>query len=248
MSLGDYLRDSSVWHRRAADAIDQVGYISITQAVLYDAGSSSYYVPPSSNPLEPYLSAIGDRLVNGMIVTFVPFTTNTGAANFYFGPVAFVAAAFPIVRNSNLASTLYAGEIVANLPVSLRLLNVNGPWQLLTSAAIAQSYTPTYSAGGSMTFTSVTTSSARYTIRQNLVRLYLDFTGTTGGTASTSIIATLPITASSNIRVPAIMEDPGRVAGVCNISGTTATFSRLDGAVFGLGAGRSGYVCLEYEI
>lgn len=60
-----------------------------------------------------------------------------------------------------------------------------------------QAWTPTYSAGGSMTFTSVTTNIARYVIIGKTVHFQIGAKGTTGGTASNYIGFTLPITAAN---------------------------------------------------
>jgi len=54
------------------------------------------------------------------------------------------------------------------------------------------SWTPTYGAGGSMTYTSVTSHVARYKMNLGVVTLELVSRGTTGGTASPNITLTLP--------------------------------------------------------
>lgn len=52
---------------------------------------------------------------------------------------------------------------------------------------------PTYGASGSMTYTSVTTGTAKYKIANNAISFNLLSRGTTGGTASTAITATIPM-------------------------------------------------------
>lgn len=64
------------------------------------------------------------------------------------------------------------------------------------------SYTPTYSASGSMTFTSVTTQLARYKVVGKTVTVTHTFIGTTGGSAGQSIKATLPTFVDSQSAVP----------------------------------------------
>ncbi len=54
-------------------------------------------------------------------------------------------------------------------------------------------YTPTYSASGSMTYTSVTTSYAKFNIIGKSVHVVLLATGTTGGTADIALRATPPV-------------------------------------------------------
>jgi hypothetical protein len=59
------------------------------------------------------------------------------------------------------------------------------------------SWSPSYSAGGSMTYTSVTTSTGRYIQIGKLVFFKLIATGTTGGSASTHVKFTLPVNQST---------------------------------------------------
>ena len=54
-------------------------------------------------------------------------------------------------------------------------------------------WTPTYSASGSMTFTSVTTNYAYYRVLSDEIEIWLRATGTTGGTASNIIYYSLPV-------------------------------------------------------
>jgi hypothetical protein len=55
-------------------------------------------------------------------------------------------------------------------------------------------FTPTYSATGSMTYTSVTTGTNLYKITDKTLDCILFARGTTGGSASTTITATMPLT------------------------------------------------------
>ena len=59
-------------------------------------------------------------------------------------------------------------------------------------------YIPTYSATGSMTYTSVTTNLAKFSISGKTVHLIFGFIGTTGGTASYGISFTLPVSKSGS--------------------------------------------------
>lgn len=58
-------------------------------------------------------------------------------------------------------------------------------------------YTPSYSANGSMTYTSVTTDDSRFCVRGTTVHGYIRAYGTTGGTANTAIRFTPPIAISA---------------------------------------------------
>jgi hypothetical protein len=113
------------------------------------------------------------------------------------------------------------------------------------------SWTPSYSASGSMTYTSVTTNRAKYLQLGKLVFFTLSATGTTGGTASNAIIATLPVTAAySPIIFAGGYDDGGGTAltGIGQGSGTgSLAVSKADKSNFGLGAGRSIYVSGVYE-
>jgi hypothetical protein len=59
------------------------------------------------------------------------------------------------------------------------------------------SYQPVYSASGSMTYTSVTTEVATYKFADNIMYFEINCTGTTGGSAATDIIVSLPFGFSS---------------------------------------------------
>lgn len=115
--------------------------------------------------------------------------------------------------------------------------------------------TPTYGAGGSMTFTSVTTYSNKLRLVGNTATYTLYAVGATGGTASNEITATLPISASlaaSSITPGAATVTEGtQVAGVSYISASSPTIVRVrryDSANFGLGASRAISCSISYTI
>lgn len=98
----------------------------------------------------------------------------------------------------------------------------------------AFAYTPSLSCSGSMTIGSTTITFARFCVRGRLCRVYLEFNGTTGGTTSTDIIASLPIAEASAMTAMAyVVDDSGSAAGLCTITGGNATFKKIDGAAFG---------------
>lgn len=71
-------------------------------------------------------------------------------------------------------------------------------------------WTPTYGAGGSMTFTSVTTHLAKYSDLGSLLIWQISATGTTGGTAHTDLTFTLPFNfVNTNIAGPTWVKDAG---------------------------------------
>ncbi len=59
------------------------------------------------------------------------------------------------------------------------------------------SWTPTYAAGGSMTFTTITTDCAQYRVCGRACEFEFKAHGTTGGSAANSITATHPFTATN---------------------------------------------------
>lgn len=111
------------------------------------------------------------------------------------------------------------------------------------------SYTPTYSAGGSMTFSSVTTDLARFKIIGNSVLLNLRFHGTTGGSASTYIQATIPVTLAQAADGGCFIIDAANNAGFCQIYGTNSIgFFKYDSGNWGIGADRYCRTVISYEI
>ena len=115
-------------------------------------------------------------------------------------------------------------------------------------------YAPTYSAAGSMTFTSVTTSYARFAINGNTLQYTLYATGTTGGSADNAIIASLPLTVKANgsyqYSANSFTKDAGDRLGFVLADVTNYDKIRvlkLDSANWGLGASRSIGVLGFYE-
>jgi len=101
-------------------------------------------------------------------------------------------------------------------------------------------FTPTYSASGSMTWTSVTTDYSTYKIQSDLVNYELFALGTTGGTASTELRATLPIGASPAFNAQRFGGGAVDSVGICclHFISTFLSAARYDGANYGLGANR----------
>jgi len=104
-----------------------------------------------------------------------------------------------------------------------------------------------------MTFTSVTTHIASYKIINEQVDIQIRCDGTTGGTASTTLIATLPFTAmayGSNPGFGCSIVDTSAMSGFSFITASTANigFRRYDNANFALAAGKSGQWSGFYSI
>lgn len=103
-------------------------------------------------------------------------------------------------------------------------------------------YTPTYGGTGSLTYTSVTTDYARFAIfaRTVIVRI-LTSAGTTGGTTSAGITATLPYSqATGNSNGYGRATDTAIVAAiVTSNSASTIAVRKYDNSNWGLGTGRT---------
>lgn len=111
-------------------------------------------------------------------------------------------------------------------------------------------WTPSYSGGSSMTFTSVTTNVARYKTIGKTLFVDILFQGTTGGTAAEWINFTLPsgITPKSSIYTPAYLYDSASEIGYLRTDGTaTVRFYKTSGN-WGLGAGKSCGISFSTEI
>jgi len=112
-------------------------------------------------------------------------------------------------------------------------------------------YTPTYGASGSMTWTSVTANPAKFKINGKSCTVVISASGTTGGTASTVLTVTLPVTPdNTTYRVGGSVDDgvgyPGWFGNYASIG--TIYCSRWDNGNFGLGAGRAVYFQMTYGI
>lgn len=146
--------------------------------------------------------------------------------------------------------------------ISATLSSINRVWSMVNPYTISRpvyetrwmNWSPTYSASGSMTFTSVTTNVAVYKISGRDVRIHIRATGTTGGTASTDLRATLPFEAeysSSQPPLSAFAVDGTAVSGFAFVSASTPDLvvcRKYDTSNYGLGSGRVMNVNGVYQI
>jgi len=109
-------------------------------------------------------------------------------------------------------------------------------------------WAPTYGASGAMTYTTVTTTTARYIRIGKLVFFVIDANGTTGGTANTTLTFTLPVTAASQNHVMGgqIFQASGKAAYAV-IAGSTGSVSLYDSSNLSLSAGTYIRVAGVYE-
>lgn len=120
------------------------------------------------------------------------------------------------------------------------------------------SYTPTYSAAGSMTFGTVITTLARYKVVGKTVTVCYNFMGTTGGVANIAISATLPPNFQSQTSAaynPGIVsQDGGSTYALClarpdAVNPTSSVSFYLSGfGNYGLGAGRQVIATFTFEL
>lgn len=116
------------------------------------------------------------------------------------------------------------------------------------------SWLPTYSANGSMTFGTVTTTTAKYKVLAKRCDIRITATGTTGGSASNALLMTTPFTGiASYAGSGATVIDTTAIAGHA-IMGygdvyTYFAFLKYDASNYGLGTGRGCYAgIISYEI
>jgi hypothetical protein len=113
-------------------------------------------------------------------------------------------------------------------------------------------WTPTYTPNGSMTFTSVTTTTARYKKNGKTLMFELNVSGTTGGSASSNITFTLPsgITTKNSSYLVCYMNNNGTgTTGYVRFDGSNnAGLYKIDAGNFTLGTtGFTGSFTIEID-
>jgi hypothetical protein len=114
MSLGDYIRDSFPWHRRAADVVDQLGPI-------FGGTSTS-----SGNAYTITTTPVITRLTNGQRFHWIPDATNTGSATIAVSRVA----AKSITRPSG-SGDLLPGELAAGYSYVIEYVTSSDKFKLI---------------------------------------------------------------------------------------------------------------------
>lgn len=111
-------------------------------------------------------------------------------------------------------------------------------------------YTPTLSGSGSMTYTTTTISTAKFSIQGRMCTVLLNFTGTTGGTLDNAIKATVPVgTGDASVGVGSYVKDTAAGVGFGRTDGTGVfEFLKSDETNFGSGAGRIIRATISYRI
>lgn len=118
-----------------------------------------------------------------------------------------------------------------------------------TVLAFAQTWTPTVTCSGSMTYTSQTINHATYWEFFDRIRITFDITGTIGGTPSTDILITLPVNAHTDVFGGSVVTNNGTQDGgtIARQSATQAYIRLPASANWTAGASRRFFGSLEYR-
>jgi hypothetical protein len=141
----------------------------------------------------------------------------------------------PGVILSTLAPTTLTGVIVASTNYYSKIENPQGfpGWF---------SYNPSYGAAGSMTYTSVETTYAKFRISGECVFLKVRASGTTGGSASAYITVSLPFAAYAAIGGggSAFVFDGSTIGGYAYMDGSNSVYRvyKYDSSSWGIGASK----------
>lgn len=179
--------------------------------------------------------------VIGQQYEFIAANPNTGATTLNFNGLG----AQPLIYK---VKACVGGELQTN--VAARVIWDGTSFQLVNHGGGWASFSPTYSASGSMTYTATTTY-FRYQIHGKRCDVGMKATGTTAGTASTTLIFTIPIaTTNTNGSFPVLINENGTLAyGIGVFSSTTQVSVQYLGASnFGLGVSRSITCEFSYEV
>lgn len=220
-NISDYNTwDGSVFTHPEIDGNSQktIDFLTTNYDVTFNSVTASEYVGIPSDQFSTITA--GENLSAGDILrisggqaykadntTFAGITAVVGVCNttvssgqtvkidygFYDGFSSLTAGTkYYVGTSGGLTSTQpeYACEVgtaVSATRINIKIKNVEGA---------VTTWTPTYSASGSMTFTSVTTHYATYTRNKDNTSIYVEIkaTGTLGGTVSTQIKFTPPVT------------------------------------------------------
>lgn len=187
---------------------------------------------------------IPSAYVAGMKVVFVANHSNTGAATFNLAGLG-----AKNIRKYQGTVALSANDLVQSCTYEL---TYDGTSFILTSRNVTfmSDFTPGAGAGGAMTYTSITNNWAKYSRDENnMIDLFVDIVGTTGGSADPSLIFNLPVaaTAAGHALAVVAVDGAGIFLGASAVaSGSTCSVKKYDGSNWGLGAGRRIYVSGTY--
>lgn len=223
LPMGGYLHTNVA----AATAVDQYARVDqIQKSSLISATASGGSANAQVISLSPALTA--GTLVAGTRITFIPNFTNTGATTL---TVNALSAKTILYKNMPCVG----GELFSGIPADIIYDGTN--FQLVNSVGRWVSWTPTFSASGSMTWPA-SASRALYRREGTIVFIKLYASGTTGGTSSSALNFTLPISAGDSLGMfPATIYDGTATIAAYGVhfSNSTVSVSRYDGGNIGLG-------------
>lgn len=182
-------------------------------------------------------------LVTGMTVMFKSDKANTGNATLQVNATS--ATAIKTTTGFDVHENYFDTDTI----VTCTWDGTN--WITTNTPCGFASWTPTYAGSGSMTYTSVTTTTAVYQANGSNCTFFLDAVGTTGGTPSTSLLATPPIAAVQQDLFAARTDDGGATvtAGGTISSGLTyIEVFKNDVSNYSSGSGRAMKISGSYRI
>jgi hypothetical protein len=230
---------------------DTVRSITAALSVTKNAGTNWFNAGSAGLATKEidYFVYLGYNATDGVVIGFarIPYansyndfsTTTTAETYCAISTISNAAATDYYEVIGRFAATLSAG---AGYTWSVPTFTAKNLIQRPIYETRVADWQPVYTGSGSLTYTSVSTTRAKYKIVGKNLNVWFYAAGTTGGTTSTEIRATLPITVSFQNRHPIILIDASNITSYVGISITAATtymgFCSYAIADIGLGAGR----------
>jgi len=234
---------------------------SITSALSVTKNAATNWCKAGSAELATkeidYFVYLGYNATDGVVIGFsrIPFANQYGEFSAtttdekYAGisTITNAAAEDSYVNIGRFAATLSAG---AGYTWTVPTFTATNLIQRPIYETDWKDWLPVNSASGSMTWTSVSVIIAKYKLVGNALHIILAEEGTTGGTASTDLISTLPFSvAQISVAVSGRVRDSIYYGGYGLISPVgSVIFRRYDTANFGLGASRGGGMTFTVNI
>lgn len=213
----------------------------VQKGTLLYGGSAGGTADALTLTLTPAPSA----LTAGMVVSFFAGADNTGACTLNVNSLG--ATAIRAGRANTVAlgaRAIRSGEVV-------HVYYDGGFWRLLGGREGQKTYSPSYSPGGTMTWTE-TAITAIYEVINGRCSFMVKATGTVGGTPSDQLGISLPVTAAqANSSVACGYVDSSAVKHACVgflTSTTVATVTKTGSVALTSGAGQIVYVSGDYHI
>lgn len=224
--------------------------LSNGNADTLDGQHGSYYTPVSQN--DGWISA-GETWTYASASTI---TVPSGAASKYskgdrikFTQTTVKYGVIVAVADTLLTIAVNTDYVVANAAISANYYSHE-------SSPIGYphwfNWTPTVGASGSMTFTVTTTEVSKFCVNGNMCTSVVHLLGTTGGSASTTITCTLPITPvdAGNYKIagPCFTWDAAAAAGWYYYISNTLQINKPDGSNWAVTTNRRISPTVSYQI